>query len=130
MIIIDYLQLIEDKYSKNSEERNAKISRGIKNLAKSLDVPIILLCQLNNKVFSNETRKPNLSHLRGSGQIAQAADIVAFVYRPEVYDIAEFPDGTSTAGIMEIKIEKGRNIGLHSMRCGFNDATQKIYNLS
>ena len=94
MIIIDYLQLMTDK-GKDKNEITGNITRKLKLLAKELNVPIILISQLNRSV---ETRgglkKPILSDLRDSGAIEQDADIVNFFYRPEYYDINEcFIDG-------------------------------------
>lgn len=112
ILFIDYLQLMQGaKESRgNRESQVSEISRGLKILARELDIPIICLSQLNRSV---ETRggdkRPQLSDLRESGAIEQDADIVAFVHRPEYYGIMEYEDNTSTVNIVEILIKKHRN---------------------
>lgn len=86
IIIIDYLQLIYGETSKdNRDQEIGKITRGLKRLAKELDVPIILLSQLNREVEKRTDRRPKLADLRDSGNIEQDADIVATLYRPNYY---------------------------------------------
>lgn len=89
MIIIDYLQLLNaDRKSNNSDNRVyeiSEISRGLKNLAKEMNVPVIALSQLNRKSEDRENPIPKLSDLRDSGSIEQDADIVMFIYREEYY---------------------------------------------
>jgi replicative DNA helicase len=97
-------------------------ARRLKNLAKELDIWIIALSQLNR----NETNPvPNLNRLRDSGQIAEAADIVMLVYRPEYYG-RSYPEPFtkySTKGTAMIDIAKGRNIGLLKFICAFDAKT-------
>lgn len=113
IIYIDYLQLIillNESKNNNREVTVSTISRSLKLLAKELNVPIILLCQLSRAV---ETRggdkKPILSDLRESGAIEQDADIVQFIYRPEYYDITTDQNGDSLHGVAFMLIEKHRN---------------------
>lgn len=112
-IIIDYLQLmtISNKdFKGNREQEVATISRGLKQLAKELDVPIIALSQLSrNTVQRGGDLEPRLSDLRDSGAIEQDADIVCFIHRPEYYGIQEDENGESTAGIAKVIIAKYRN---------------------
>ncbi|HPN37687.1 MAG TPA: replicative DNA helicase [Melioribacteraceae bacterium] len=110
LIIIDYLQLMTASARVESREREiSTISRSLKALAKELDVPVIALSQLNRAVEEQKDKRPMLSHLRESGAIEQDADIVMFLYRPSVYGITQFSDGTSTEGIAEVIIAKHRN---------------------
>ncbi|NPA42578.1 MAG: replicative DNA helicase [Chlorobi bacterium] len=118
-IIIDYLQLMHasDRMKPgNREQEISAISRNLKSLAKELDIPIIALSQLSRKVEDRAAgqtahKRPMLSDLRESGAIEQDADIVAFIYRPEVYKIDTWDDEeqTPTEGEMELFIAKHRN---------------------
>lgn len=116
LIIIDYLQLMTAKGSGNREQEISAIARGLKKIAKELDIPVIALAQLSRSV---ETRggdkRPQLSDLRESGAIEQDADIVMFLYRAEYYGITEDAEGNSTAGIGELIIAKHRNGSLDSV---------------
>lgn len=118
--IIDYLQILNVNMKDANEERQmGTVARRLKNLAKELDIWIIALSQLNR---DHTNPVPNLNRLRSSGQIAEAADIVMFVYRPEVYGKA-FPEpfqDKETAGYALIDVAKGRNIGLMKMLCRFD----------
>jgi len=108
LIIVDYLQLMRGQGG-NREQEISSISRGLKALAKDLNVPVIALSQLSRAV---ETRggdkRPQLSDLRESGAIEQDADIVSFLYRPEYYGITADENGFSTAGKAEFIIAKHR----------------------
>ena len=85
MIVIDYLQLLNASSSRieNRQQEIAQISNGIKALAKELNVPVIVLSQLNREMEKDKNRKPRLSDLRESGAIEQDADLVALLYKPE-----------------------------------------------
>lgn len=124
LIVIDYLQLMTvgggGKNNGNREQEISTISRSLKSIAKELNVPVIALSQLSRAV---ETRggdkRPMLSDLRESGAIEQDADIVSFIYRPEYYDISEWPDGAPSEGQAEFIIAKHRNGGLEDIRLRF-----------
>lgn len=133
MIIIDYLQLMSagNEGKGNREQEISSISRSIKSIAKELEVPIIALSQLSRSV---ETRggdkRPMLSDLRESGAIEQDADIVAFIYRPEYYNITEDEKGQSLLGTGEIIIAKHRNGSLENVRLKFVPQLAKFENLN
>lgn len=119
--MIDYLQLMtgEKGYNGNREGEVSYISRGLKLIAKELDIPIIALSQLNRAVESRQDKRPQLSDLRESGAIEQDADIVIFLHRPEKYGILQTPEGNSTEGLAEIIIAKHRNGSCESVSMKF-----------
>jgi len=108
--IVDYLQLVKDGSKKSDESEIASNTRRFKNIAKELNITVILLSQLRRE----QNPKPTINRLRGSGQIEEAADIIALLWRPEFYNIAQYDDSplTSTTGTAEIIIAKGRNYGV------------------
>ncbi len=110
IIVIDYLQLMIDPIKgRNREGEISAISRGLKAIAKELDIPIIALAQLSRASEKRGTPIPMLSDLRESGSIEQDADMVMFIYRLEYYGILENDEGLSTKGMADILIAKHRN---------------------
>jgi replicative DNA helicase len=109
MIVVDYLQLMHAPKAESREREISMISRGLKQLAKELDIPIIALAQLNRSVESRGDKRPMLSDLRESGAIEQDADVVICVHRPEYYGIQVDEDGNPTQGVAELIVAKQRN---------------------
>jgi replicative DNA helicase len=121
LFVIDYLQLLHSSMVRgdsNRQQEIADISNGIKSLAKELDVPIIVLSQLNRDVEKEKNRVPKLSDLRESGAIEQDADLVLLIYRPPAQsadgrrgDAEEEPQSQSMQTAVEVKliVAKQRN---------------------
>jgi len=127
-IYIDYLQLIShDTKGGNREQEISAISRGLKKLAKDLNVPVIALAQLSREVEKRGgPKKPMLSDLRESGSIEQDADSVQFLYRPEYYGITEDDEGNSTIGKGFLLIAKDRHNGLKDIEMRFKGQFTKF----
>lgn len=127
LIIVDYLQLATAKADGRVNEVT-KISQGMKALAKDLDVPVIAISQLNRDCEKGPNKRPNNSHLRDSGAIEQDADLIAFVYRDEVYN-----EDSPHKGITEVIWGKFRNgeIGTDYLAsrldiCRFDNLTREV----
>ena len=132
LVIIDYLQLMSGggEGKGNREQEVSNISRGLKGLAKELNIPVIALSQLSRAVETRGgTKRPQLSDLRESGSIEQDADIVGFIYRPEYYQILEDEEGMSLKGIAEFIIGKHRNGALKTVQLKFTDEFARFSNL-
>ncbi|MBX3101763.1 MAG: replicative DNA helicase [Bacteroidetes bacterium] len=123
LIIIDYLQLMtaESRKGGNREQEISAISRGLKVLAKELNVPVIALSQLSRapELRSGFDKRPQLSDLRESGAIEQDADMVLFLFRPDYYGLTEDEDGNSTREMCEVIIAKQRNGPIGSAKLRF-----------
>jgi replicative DNA helicase len=109
LIIIDYIQLIQSyKRAENRTQEVSEIARSIKSLAKELDIPVIAISQLSRVVEVTGTRRPQLSHLRESGELEQVSDLVLFIYREEYYDQSK-ARSEGKENVAEIRIAKHRN---------------------
>ncbi len=126
MIVIDYLQLMSS--SERAENRVTEVSqmtRSLKNLARELDVPILLLSQLSRKPEERTDKRPVMSDLRESGAIEQDADLIMFVYRDEHYN-----KETAEKGVAEIIIGKHRNGPTGTVRLAFQGMYTRFQNFS
>lgn len=146
LIVIDYLQLIEaggiKRNSDNRVQEISDISRGLKAIAKDLDVPVIALSQLSRAVEQREDKRPQLSDLRESGSIEQDADVVMFVYREEYYlERRRPPEGTDkylqwqeemnkVYKQAEVIIAKQRHGPVGTVKLYFDGALTKFSNLT
>ena len=118
LILVDYLQLVSTTGG-SREQEVSKVARALKNIAKELNVAVIALSQLNRGVGMRNNSKPTMADLRESGEIEQAADIVALIYRPEYYGLYEDEQGNPTNGLAKIIFAKGRNIGVCEINLKF-----------
>ncbi|MCW5907188.1 MAG: replicative DNA helicase [Chitinophagales bacterium] len=124
LIVVDYLQLVGNSGRRNYDHRElqvAEICRGLKRLARDLDIPVVVISQLSRAVETRGGDKmPILSDLRESGSIEQDADKVFFLYRGEYYGIDIDCEGESTKGIAEIIVAKNRFGPVRTARARFN----------
>ena len=110
LVLVDYIQLMRGDTKGNREQEVGSISRGLKELAKELNAPVIALSQLSRDVEKRGGEKrPMLSDLRESGSLEQDADCIIFLWRGEYYNITEYGDGTATADTILLDIAKHRN---------------------
>lgn len=134
LVIVDYLQLMRGRglfaRGRSSETREQEISditRSLKALAKELHIPVIALSQLNRRVEERQNKRPQLADLRESGAIEQDADLIAFIYRDEIYDRS---DDNPNKGIAEIIIGKQRNGPVGEVKLAFLDKYTTFENLA
>lgn len=128
-VVIDYLQILNvNMRNTNKEQAMGDVARRLKNTAKDLKIWVVALSQLNR---DNQNPEPSLGRIRDSGQIAEAADVVMLVYRPEYYS-RKYPkpfENVETQGTAMIDVAKGRNIGVGKFICGFDSFTTSFYPL-
>jgi replicative DNA helicase len=132
LLIIDYLQLMEGrgKYGDNRVQEIAEISRGLKGIARELDIPVIALSQLSRAVEQSKPAIPKLAHLRESGSIEQDADIVMFIYRKAAdrnYNVDELSPEEKSAS--EVYVAKHRNGPTGKVDLFFDEETVSFKNL-
>ena len=111
LFVIDYLQLLHStaRRAENRQQEIADISNGVKALAKELNVPVIVLAQLNREIEKEKNRKPRMSDLRESGAIEQDADLIGLLYKPSSGDDDEGPGAEQESVAVNLLIAKQRN---------------------
>lgn len=124
VVIIDHLNLMDIPHKETRDMEIGEVTRGLKILAKELDVCVILICQLSRAVESRNDKRPMLSDLRESGNIEQDADTVMFLYRDEYYNRY-----TKEPGIMECIIGKHRNGRIGTIKLRYDERFQKVSDL-
>ena len=126
LVVVDYLQLMSTpRKAENRQVEVSELSRGLKVLARDLDVPVIALSQLNRSLEYRQDKRPMLADLRESGALEQDADVVAFIYRDDAYH----PD-TSDKGMAEIIVAKHRNGPTAKIRLAFLEHLTRFSNLA
>ncbi len=125
LVVIDYLQLMSGGNTENRQQEISTISRGLKSLARELDIPVLVLSQLSRAVEGRPNKRPMLSDLRESGAIEQDADLVMFIYRDEYYD-----PHSEHQGIAEIIVGKQRNGPVGTVKLQFHGAHVRFNDLA
>ena len=126
LVIVDYLQLMRGSGTREEsrEQEISQISAGLKALAKELRLPVVALSQLNRQVENRSPPKPRMADLRESGAIEQDADLIAFIYRDEVYN-----PQSRDQGVAEIILAKQRNGPIGDIRLAFRSEYTRFENL-
>jgi replicative DNA helicase len=124
LIVIDYISLMSGD-GENETLRITNISRGLKLLARDLNIPIIAISQLNRSVEQRNNKRPCMADLRQSGAIEQDADLIWFIYRDEVYDL-----NSLNKGMAEVIIAKHRNGSIGAINLNFDSNNCRFDNYS
>ena len=129
IVIVDYLQLIagSDRYKGNRVQEVTEISRGLKILARELEIPVVALAQLSRNVTGRDDPRPVLSDLRESGSIEQDADLVMFLHRPDYYHQNE--DGYEETHITELLVQKHRHGAIGKIELYFHPELLRFMSL-
>ncbi|MBY6104985.1 AAA family ATPase [Ferrimonas balearica] len=125
LLAVDYIQLMRtDGRSENDALRIEEIVKGLKNIARELEIPVLALAQVNRQVENREDKRPMPSDLKSSGAIEQEADLVISLYRDEVYN-----EGTPMVGIAEVIVGKNRHGMTGTIFTGWNGAQTQFISL-
>lgn len=125
LIVVDYLQLMQGGTEEKRNDQISTISRGLKLLARELEIPVLALSQMNREVENRADHRPKLSDLRDSGSLEQDADVVLFIHSDSQYDPAVEPDGT-----VEVIIAKQRKGPTGTVKMAYNRAWSRFNNLA
>jgi replicative DNA helicase len=126
LVVVDYLQLMTGRHgAENRQVEVSEISRGLKILARELEVPVVALSQLSRGLEMRQDKRPVLADLRESGSIEQDADVVLFIYRDEIYNSESTDRGTA-----EIIVAKHRNGPTGATRLAFLDHHPRFANMA
>jgi replicative DNA helicase len=128
LIMIDYMQLMDNPGVESRQQQISEISRGIKAVARELNVPVICLSQLNRASEGRDGHRPRMSDLRESGSIEQDADVIMLLHREDYYRMSEpdfMPDN-----IAEVIIAKQRNGPTGTVKLTFDNKTTTFRNLA
>jgi replicative DNA helicase len=128
LIVVDYLQLMHATGLDGRVQEISHISRNLKQLAKELKLPVIVMSQLNRNAEAREGNKPRMSDLRESGAIEQDADVVMLLYREDYY-ADKTKEGWQPTHIAEINVAKNRNGPTGTKRLWFNDRYTRFEDL-
>jgi replicative DNA helicase len=126
LVVVDYLQLMSTgRKAENRQVEVSELSRGLKVLARDLDVPVIALSQLNRSLEYRADKRPMLADLRESGALEQDADIVGFIYRDDTYN-----PGSTEKGVAEVIVAKHRNGPTGKIRLAFLEHLTRFADLA
>jgi replicative DNA helicase len=127
LIVVDYLQLMSGRASaENRQVEVSEISRGLKILARELEVPVVALSQLSRGLEARADKRPMLADLRESGSLEQDADVVLFLYRDEVYNQQE----SDQHGMAEVHVAKHRSGPTGTVQLAFNSRFVRFDNMA
>lgn len=127
-LFIDYIQLMEGSGEKDRQQQISTISRGIKGIARELDIPVVALSQLNRQLESREDRRPRMSDLRESGSLEQDADVIILLHREDYYHIGD--ESYEPTNVAELIVAKQRNGPTGTVKLVFDRASTQFRNMS
>jgi replicative DNA helicase len=127
-VFVDYLQLMHTPGAESRQQEIAVISRGLKALARELNIPVVAMAQLNRSPEAREGHRPRMSDLRESGAIEQDADVVLLLHREEYYRPQD--DSPDIKGVAEVIVAKQRNGPTGTIKLHFNERLTRFDNLS